>query len=378
MELHRGDAGECAVLRLSGTVRPRDAPRLREALAKTLAEEPTFLVCDLSEVGGLAPVCVVVLVAAQWTAPWPGPVVWLVGAHGQAAEALAATGAPRFLAVADSVPAALHQQDKQPPRLRERLLLAPVLSAPSLARRFTGDVLARWQVSDLEDDATLLVSEMVTNGVQHAGTDLELRLELGRGLLQIAVRDRGSGSTPSLDRGAAPGDRSSDVIEERGRGLGIVRTVADGSGHSEDSAGGSVYWATLRTGPEWGSGPDPVGSVVTDMVVVRTGWDVDLAEDGLTAGLRLTWRPDAPQYVTLTLSATAHQPVLPGGRRQIRLESLRRAISAPVTDNDVEMLPMPKHQAVLFDLHAGRHVRKALAPALRVEAFLDSLPPAEV
>lgn len=372
MELHRGDAGGCAVLRLSGAVLPEDAPRLREAVGKAMADRPTCLVCDLSEVSGLAPVCVAVLVAAQWTAPWPGPVVWLVGAHGQPAEALAATGAPRFLAMADSVPAALTRQDSDRPRLRDRMVLAPTLTSPSRARRFTEEVLTRWQVAHVAGDAMLVVSELVTNGVQHAGSgDLELRLELGRDLLQIAVRDRGVVSAPSPHAG--PPAQPNGAILERGRGLEIVRTVADGSGHSENPAGGSVYWATLRTGPRRGAGSTD-DAVLTDTIVVATGRDAGHPDDGWTARLRLTWRPDDPQYVTLTLSATAQQPVLPGGRWQIRCDSLRRALTAPVMDNDVEMLPLPEQQAVLFDLHAGGRVRNALVPGPRVAAFLDRLP----
>jgi anti-sigma regulatory factor (Ser/Thr protein kinase)/anti-anti-sigma regulatory factor len=256
MELDRADAGGCAVVRISGVVRPEDAPSLREALDKAVAQVPTCLVCDLSAVTRLSPVCVAVLVAAQWTAPWPGPVVWLAGAHGQPAEALGATGAARFLSTADSVSAALAAQDAEPRRLRERLVLAPLPTAPRHARRFAEEVLARWGVSHVSDDAMLVVSELVTNGVQHAGSDLELRLEHGRGLLQIAVRDRGSPyvgpALGELPEAAAVFDGFHDTMLERGRGLEIVQTVADGAGQTDDPGGGSVYWATLRTAPRRG------------------------------------------------------------------------------------------------------------------------------
>ncbi len=38
--------------------------------------------------------------------------------------------------------------------------------------------LAEWAADDLTDDALLLVSELATNAVVHAGTDLEVSVEL--------------------------------------------------------------------------------------------------------------------------------------------------------------------------------------------------------
>jgi anti-sigma regulatory factor (Ser/Thr protein kinase) len=375
MELSRDDTDRCAVLRVSGSVRPEDAARLRDGLWKAMAEVPTCLMCDLSAVTGLSPVCVAVLVGAQWTAPWPGPAIWLVGAHGQPAEALEATGAARFLGTADSVSAAMARQATSPPRLRERLTLPSTLSSPSRARRFTEELLARWQVANVTDDASLVVSELVTNGVQHAGSDLELRLEHGRDLLHIAVRDHGrpSGRFPDPPR---PQLRPAGGMTERGRGLEIVRTVADGAGHTEGAAGGSVYWATLRTGDGRATQPDQVGGVVTEVIVVRTGLDAQGAQDAdddWTAGLRLTWRPDEPDYVALTLSSPPHHPGLPGGRWLVRRDSLARALSAPVIDNAVEMRPVPDQVAVMLDLYIRGRVRSALVPAHRLQGFLDGL-----
>ncbi|GAA2032466.1 hypothetical protein GCM10009740_23200 [Terrabacter terrae] len=249
MQLTRTDSGVGAVLRMSGSVHSFDAPRLSEALAKALTENPPCVVCEMSEVTWLDPVCVAVWVGAQWSGPWPGPVVWLVGAHDQPAEALRATGAALFVGLADSAEAAFAQMPTEPPMRRERLILAPVPIAPRRARRFITEVLDSWALSDLAGDATLIVSELVTNGVEHAGSDLELRLGYGHELLHIAVRDRGSVSTrsPSGD-GAGHAVESNAGIPERGRGLEIVRKLALASGRSRGPTGGSVYWATLATG----------------------------------------------------------------------------------------------------------------------------------
>ncbi|MFC7494273.1 MULTISPECIES: ATP-binding protein [unclassified Nocardioides] len=226
------------------------------ALAKAMAEGPNFVVCDLSAVHWLDPVCVATWVAAQWSGPWPGPVVWLAGAHGQPAEALRLTGAARFLALADSTQAALAQQLKEPPRRRERLILSPEPNAPRRARQFTTEVLARWSVQEVTAEATLIVSELVSNGREHAGSDLELRLEQSQHLLQIAVRDRGSPDDRPPNAGAADGGTSAapTAVQERGRGLQIVQALAAACGQIGAPAGGRIYWATLRTA-EKGSRP---------------------------------------------------------------------------------------------------------------------------
>lgn len=248
MELTRADTGACTVLHVSGSIGSFDAARLRTALAKTMVEGLRCIVCDLSAVTWLDPVCVAVWVSAQWSGPWPGPVVWLVGANGQPADALRVTGAGRFLHIAESLQAAVAQQLSAPPLRRERLLLAPAPSAPGQARRFTTEVLALWAVSELTEEATLVVSELVTNGVQHAGSDLELRLEHGRGLLHIAVRDGGRSSALVPQTDPEPPAREAGVadIHERGHGLDIVQAFATASGQTRAPGGGSLYWATLR------------------------------------------------------------------------------------------------------------------------------------
>lgn len=125
----------------------------------------------------------------------------------------------------------------------------PKLSYSQQTCSRTTEVLERWTLSDLTGDATLIVSELVTNGIEHAGSDLELRLEHGHDLLHIAVRDRGAGSTsPPSSAAAAPAVDSRAAIPERGRGLEIVRRLALASGRTPAPAGGSVCWATLATG----------------------------------------------------------------------------------------------------------------------------------
>lgn len=249
VQLTRADTGVCAVLHIRGSVRPTDASRLSEAVTKAMVENPTCVLCEMSEVTWLDPACVAIWVGAQWSVPWPGPVVWLVGAQDQPADALRAVGAALFLSLADSAELALAQMPAQPPNRRERLILAPVPIAARRARWFTTEVLGLWGLAALIGDATLIVSELVTNGIEHAGSDLELRLEQSHDLLHIAVRDRGSPSArPPTSDAATSAVSKGAGIQERGRGLEIVRSLALASGRTRRPAGGSVYWATLPTG----------------------------------------------------------------------------------------------------------------------------------
>src|SRR3954468_1445963 len=52
------------------------------------------------------------------------------------------------------------------------------LSSSRAARRFMGETLAMWQCDELLDSVNLLVSELVTNAVVHAGSEAEVAVVL--------------------------------------------------------------------------------------------------------------------------------------------------------------------------------------------------------
>ena len=111
-------------------------------------------------------------------------------------------------------------------------------SSPSRARAIVTDVLHRWMLTDLEEAATLLVSELVTNGVRHAGTGMRLVLTRQSATqIRIAVTDR----APAAD--VRP--RRSDSAAEGGRGLFLVEHLSTGWGSVADGAGKTV-WFELR------------------------------------------------------------------------------------------------------------------------------------
>jgi anti-sigma regulatory factor (Ser/Thr protein kinase) len=114
--------------------------------------------------------------------------------------------------------------------------------AAALAREATRAAVAAWQLGHLADEAVLLVSELVTNAVQHAGPGASatvLRLEYGDGWLRIEVHD----SSPHTPRPRTP-----DWLDESGFGLMLVDALAAKWGVQQTREGKAV-WAELDARP---------------------------------------------------------------------------------------------------------------------------------
>ena len=109
--------------------------------------------------------------------------------------------------------------------------------AARLARRATHDTLGSWGLGHLEETATLLVSELVSNAVRHAGTGLvlELTLEAGGRWLRMEVAD--ADPHPPLPRTPA-------ALDESGFGFVLIEALADKWGVRETATGKGV-WAEL-------------------------------------------------------------------------------------------------------------------------------------
>jgi anti-sigma regulatory factor (Ser/Thr protein kinase) len=126
-----------------------------------------------------------------------------------------------------------------------RMTLPAVSHSVRLSRYATRAVLTAWQLAYVDEAATLLVSELVTNAVRHArGTDvITVDLHAGRSWLRIEVQD--------TDR-HWPQPRIPDGFDESGFGFILVDALASTWGVRETEAGKAV-WAELDT--RQGSGP---------------------------------------------------------------------------------------------------------------------------
>jgi len=118
-----------------------------------------------------------------------------------------------------------------------RVDLPPVLASVPLARHLTLDVLRGWRSPHDLDDAALLVSELVSNVVDHVQGEATLVLELALAgdWLRISVAD-GSAVRPVV--------RELSQRRPRGRGLQLVEAIADRWG-AEDHRGGKRVWFEL-------------------------------------------------------------------------------------------------------------------------------------
>lgn len=108
-------------------------------------------------------------------------------------------------------------------------------SAARAARRFVIEQLERWEHPGLVDDATLIVSELVTNATVHACSDSRLVLRLLNGVLRIEVLDLGRGT---------PEPQPPSTTRPGGRGLHLVSSISSGWG-IDPAEGGKLVWAEL-------------------------------------------------------------------------------------------------------------------------------------
>jgi anti-sigma regulatory factor (Ser/Thr protein kinase) len=131
----------------------------------------------------------------------------------------------------------------------ERLALEPA-TAVREARGSTAAVLGRWRCErDRIEDAVLVVSEVVTNAVQHGAGVVRLRLLRRRTYIRVEVED----CSPMLPRLLARAGGAA----ERGRGLEIVRKLAPRWG-SQRSGTGKMVWAELPAGVDFGIDELPI------------------------------------------------------------------------------------------------------------------------
>ena len=114
-------------------------------------------------------------------------------------------------------------------------------SAAAEARHFVTRALRRWGLEPLIADAELLASELVTNAVLHAHTDVTVTVAVADGTAEVGVTDR------SVD---LPEQRDVGWQAEGGRGLRLVDGVAREWGVTHLSHGKQV-WFRLDVGPTW-------------------------------------------------------------------------------------------------------------------------------
>jgi PAS domain S-box-containing protein len=125
--------------------------------------------------------------------------------------------------------------------IQRLVTLPPAPDSARQARRFVGDVLTSAGVdADRRDTAVLLTSELVTNGIVHALTDLQVTVEATATWVRVEVLD----GNPNL-----PQRRDYDDEAMTGRGLEMLELLADDLGVQPLADEGKRVWFRLGVAP---------------------------------------------------------------------------------------------------------------------------------
>jgi anti-anti-sigma regulatory factor/anti-sigma regulatory factor (Ser/Thr protein kinase) len=371
MRVRTTSVSRYSVLVLGGEVTAHDADELRRELGSMLSEDSReMVICDLSRVRSADPDALTVFASHHGTGEGPGPAICLAGARGAVALTLEQMGIPRFVVVAPTVAAAVELARARPPRLCAVRSLAGGPSAPRLARRFARDTCVQWDLDGVADDVELLVAELVTNAVDHAGTDVVLRLERTTDQVTVAVRDGKGGHFASWWRGEPDGDDDPDEaldVPVWGHGLTIVRALAMSAGVQSDAAGGKVVWAVLPARPAAdGAGPNrPVRWRLT----VNSGRGGVHENSRWVVRLGLAWLPDRPDQVWLSLSYRPNHPSLPRGRWRVARSAMHDGLLGPVQHGGLRLWPDSSGRQLVLEL-PGDPPKVLRVSAAQVRQFL--------
>ena len=117
------------------------------------------------------------------------------------------------------------------------------LTAVRAARSFTRATLQRWEMTDRCDDIALVVSELLTNALEHAaprpgGWPVRIGLLQSRPGAAVLCAVADASLAPPVP--APPGD-----LAESGRGLHVIEEISDSWGYTTAPHRGKVVWATF-------------------------------------------------------------------------------------------------------------------------------------
>lgn len=126
----------------------------------------------------------------------------------------------------------------------DTIAFAPHPAVVASARLRTRRALRAWDLDELADDATQIVSELISNGIEahrreHLNAPIRLTLLGGLRTLLIVVRD--ASDSPPATAPAVP-----DLNSESGRGLCIVDVLSSAWSWKSAPDGGKTIRALLR------------------------------------------------------------------------------------------------------------------------------------
>jgi hypothetical protein len=214
-------------------------------LRRCFTEKPAGLVVDLS--GLHDPHCesAPVWMTARHFAAGLEPAVHLafcVPPDLPLADRMQGLGAGRFLPVYAKVrQARVALSGRIPGGQQLSAVLRPEPDAPSLARNLVSDACLAWGLAGLLHRSRLVMSELVTNAVEHTGTEIRVEVHRRGSGLHLSVSD----GDPRLPRMVPLSRPRPDLpLDERGSGLRTVQKTAYRWGVLPTDSG-KIVWATI-------------------------------------------------------------------------------------------------------------------------------------
>ena len=187
---------------------------------------------SLQELRQAAPGAAIVVVAS-----YAEHELWGLSPHTEGVAYLSKATPPRRLA-AELERVAMSARAVSDVLSTERERFPSELQSARAARRFASKVLASWACEDVEDSVLLLVSELVTNAVIHAHSDVEVVLRLRPSRVRVEIVDAATEYVRRRD--AASEDQS-------GRGMALTEALAAAWGVDTLVAGKSVWFEVDRS-----------------------------------------------------------------------------------------------------------------------------------
>jgi hypothetical protein len=223
------------------TVRWQAGSDMAADLNSALAARAQVVVCDLRSASvSASDVLETLRPVIRYLRDWPGAgVVVVCPVYSEVRSAVRSMIRPPTLVLSESADEGLEQLISQlPPLQRTELHLSARLTSARASRLFVARSLLDWRLLSLVAGASLVVSELVTNAVVHAGSAVDVTLSRADGRVQMLVSDNGAG------RPEARFDEPERHVFG-GRGLLLVQAVTRGWGVFPARAGGKTVWAVF-------------------------------------------------------------------------------------------------------------------------------------
>ncbi|MDG4795252.1 SpoIIE family protein phosphatase [Micromonospora sp. WMMD1082] len=234
---------------------------------------------------------------------------------------------------------------------------------PAAARAVVRSVLAEANLDELLNEALLLTTELSTNAVEHARTELDIEVTADQAGLTVTVSDFAAGPVDELTVGVRNVATDISEVAERGRGLLLVDHFASRWGTTYLPTGKGVWFRLDRPGGD-GTGSDRAGPAPSAPPVAGDSDGAGLtavpSASEMSALTQTTPDPNAddplPDFAAGLLTRVAEMVGAAGGVVRLDrgdgqgLQVLARYGRQPRAGNDLLRVPLAVHRPYAGEL----------------------------